>query len=978
MMIMKEGAGKRFLALLTALMVSVTMLPISGMARAEEAVKDSSAGTSIKDSGELVPPEEVPEELPIRSLFFQGDDLSNGVSLTKSASVLNANGRKYELTLTAKSNETITEDGEISVVPADVALVLDVTRSMDLYPVQLDANSIYVPFGGWNNGAEFSGSGWLENGDKVLYKDADASGYFRQRQDGSVGNEYPWRAVSAQSAYQSGIKQTAYRQTATEFVKTERTAWKTGIWFWTNYGWNEWSNGVPTHIKVKKDKQADYSEGQVGISRMDVLKSTAYEFIQGFTWYLDKGSQMSVHTFGGSNNTIERSLTSDAEDLLQSMTDIRTNGHQNDTQLYIGLQKAINEMDRSSSENRVIIAFTDGEEKNSASKNKAKELAEQAKADGIKIFTVSLLSRNDSSIQAFLKEVSSTKYDQEDKTVYHYSCTDLEGLQAALKKISEIVGEATITPVPIENATIVDVLDARFELLPTEVERLKGIYGEQVQIQSEEGVTTVEWLQQTIPADGYWKETLQIRAKEDFFGGNDVPTNQSPQSGVQYTNGKGNEVDVPFELPYVNVPIQLEVDNAETTIFLGESVPIELTDSGTAKAVADWMDKTKYNWYGEEPTGTIAYRWQNSDGQEIPVLGDLIPYGAENKYTLQVTYAPSTDGSSSVGEAITETSKNGIYTVTVKRGEIKISKELPRTEIWYPNGDPIFTFRLERLASSTDDTVLETTYHTIRYVQSQAGLVIDTVFDDLPKGVYRVTEQSSLRHQVKQVKGGSGDRSSVVAGADSSLHYIGQVSAANAETDLNKDSGKVIFVNEAKQLEFAYFSHTDVKSNSIRIVFSDENRTIRPDGSDYVTQNRLRLTTPPVPELAAEESKAKQSVVQPEPEAVAEEKPVATEEPVVVSKPKPVPKPAPVPTPVPPQQMDPENPDLPKAGEGQEPLVPISEDGAAEVPVVAPNSSDPEELGVPPEEEAVPQGQSPDANRPEDALPASDDELKEE
>ena len=68
-----------------------------------------------------------------------------------------------------------------------------------------------------------------------------------------------------------------------------------------------------------------------------------------------------------------------------------------------------------------------------------------------------------------------------------------------------------------------------------------------------------------------------IQAKEDFSGGDNITTNQSPISAVSYMNGDQLLVQVSFPQPSVNVPIKIQ-DPTDPTDPTNPTDPTEPTD----------------------------------------------------------------------------------------------------------------------------------------------------------------------------------------------------------------------------------------------------------------------------------------------------------------------------------------------------------------------------------------------------------------
>ena len=718
--------------------------------------------------------------------------------------------RNYTLTLKTHSGatETVTEPGEQITTPADIVLVLDVSASMD-EKVDVSGDS-YVPFSKWDDGKN-GDWGWFGSDDSP-YGDDDASGYFRRYEGyGSYYRRPVWTAVKPGK----GQRQVGYSLDADKnFQQSEREAVKIeGKW-----QWGSWSDGTPTHILVREND----------VQRIDALKSTAYDFVNS----LHPGSRVAVKTFTKDNPGAEidlTPLTTNKQDVLDSITDLYINNDdKKGTLLYKGLEKANTALKSSKNENQVIVAFTDGEDgeinrdggwdNGGQGPAEAEKKAKIAKKQGVRIFTISLLAEKDGEVDDFLTKVSS---ESEDEAQYYYSCTDMDGLADAMTEISESAGTTVEDPVELKTRFITDTLDPRFELQPGERARLEKD-GAKVTVGN---VTKITWADQTLPVpDEEWTKEIKIRAKDKFLGGNDIPTNVASGSKIVCKDGSTSK----FAQPTVNVPILFSVRDEETSIFLGDTVP---------DTKSRMFDESGWNWYGKDKTGKFSYQWVSKDGDPIENIEALTPSGAANGYTLKVTFQPGESTKDSKGPTQTDVTESGEYTVNVVRGAVSVTKKIKNSEIWYPNGDPVFTFRLERIVNGS---AAETQYRTVWFDDAakpgQDGtLSLTAAFDDLKKGEYRVTEEDALRYQYQSAGVGEGTAVSEKDG-EAVYAYLGYKSKTDSTTDVEKNSASAVFTNEAKKLDQPYFSHTDTKSNAIRITFTDQNHTVNPDGSKYVTE----------------------------------------------------------------------------------------------------------------------------------------------
>lgn len=178
-----------------------------------------------------------------------------------------------------------------------------------------------------------------------------------------------------------------------------------------------------------------------------------------------------------------------------------------------------------------------------------------------------------------------------------YNTSDVTDLVNEFKLIAGKIGDLyTVQP-----TSIVDVIDARFELTEDSVNTLasKKIAGktgtvneskteitwtddnEEVGkvtiVKNPNGTTTITWTgaaakignaAATEEADKGWKASFEVKAKDDFIGGNMIPTNGA-DSGI-YLNGGGVKK---FEQPSVNVKLlNLTIGSNNITVFKGDPI----------------------------------------------------------------------------------------------------------------------------------------------------------------------------------------------------------------------------------------------------------------------------------------------------------------------------------------------------------------------------------------------------------------------
>ena len=192
----------------------------------------------------------------------------------------------------------------------------------------------------------------------------------------------------------------------------------------------------------------------------------------------------------------------------------------------------------------------------------------------------------------------------------------------------------------------------------------------------------IVWTEQTIKSskDGGWKASVTVKAKDDYIGGNDVPTNISPDSMIH--TGYGDAV---LPQPKVNVKAELKVKDKAVTIYKGDRLPD--TDTVLNEMFDLAGNTSKYN----VPESSFTTEWY-SDPECTTKVTDLTA-DTETTYYLKVSYnagAPSTEsntntngniagGTDHIVEAVNENDSAklyGIYAIKVVSGEIQITKKL--------------------------------------------------------------------------------------------------------------------------------------------------------------------------------------------------------------------------------------------------------------------------------------------------------------
>ena len=330
---------------------------------------------------------------------------------------------------------------------------------------------------------------------------------------------------------------------------------------------------------------------------------------------------------------------------------------------------------------------------------------------------------------------------------------------------SKLISSTITQNCDINNAIVVDVIDPRFVILDdagnqiTE-EYLKDKKDARVKLANggtvyyENGKQYIKWTGQTIKhKEGNtqgWHKKISVQAKDDYIGGNDVPTNISPDSKIITSYG---ELTLPQ--PTVNVKAQLTLKDKEITIYKGDGVPS--ADTVLQEMVDKYTDYVgKYGVTAEQ----FEAKWYTAEaldknfGDTTATTAGVVGTAVINDtiYYLKVTYnagvptdesTTHTNGNIAGGlthevEAETNTTPKkayGTYQIYVISGTIQITKSL----VAPVKNNQTFTF----VVKDANDTEVARVPITIEEGM-QTATVTDknalTSLTNLARGTYTVEE----------------------------------------------------------------------------------------------------------------------------------------------------------------------------------------------------------------------------------------------
>lgn len=619
--------------------------------------------------------------------------INSSLDYNKTAKVIDWDKRTYQIDITASSKLTESSVTEKDAI-ADMVLALDVSGSMD-YKVDKKDDASHDYLGDYN-----SVSSTLDS-TKIYYY---------------TGSYYPM-------IYHGGKWIYYYRRNA------------------------EWKD-VPQNSQ-KYVYKCD--------SRLSGLKEAATTFINSAN-AASQENRIGIVSFSTSakiKSNIQYVNASGTDALVKAVNQLTADGGTSPNE---ALEKAADILEKNKRKDvpQYVILFTDGEPTGNGStwKNSIAEAtklqADKLKQDGIIVYTVGLGLT--SKAKGWLDGTQEIEYNGKNisgiaSTGCAYTAENIEQLKDVLKKIQE----TTTQNLAIKKAEIKDVIDPRFVILDDSGTPITSEYpGIENGIKLANGGTVyydkdtkhqyIVWTEQTIKSskDGGWKASVTVKAKDDYIGGNDVPTNISPDSMIH--TGYGDAV---LPQPKVNVKAELKVKDKAVTIYKGDSLPN--TDTVLNEMFDLAGNTSKYN----VPESSFTTEWY-SDPECTTKVTDLTA-DTETTYYLKVSYdagVPSDGSTANTGgniagdadhivEAVNEKDSAklyGIYTIKVVSGEIQITKKLESAL----GIECTFNFSIK------DESGKEIQKVSITIpANSTVAKFTGEDLKDLPRGIYTISEEDS-------------------------------------------------------------------------------------------------------------------------------------------------------------------------------------------------------------------------------------------
>lgn len=562
-------------------------------------------------------------------------------------------------------------------------------------------------------------------------------------------------------------------------------------------------------------------------TKLAALKNSVYQFIDD-TKTNSPNSKIGITAFsssgygdhGKSKELMQVGVGDNANTLKSFVNNLNAKGG---TDPAVGLNKAKTELVNANDENpKYVILFTDGKptgggsEWNTTAQTSAETSANELKDAGYTVYTIGF--DLDEKSKTFLAggTYDGTMYPGIASEGCAKEANDAASLNAIFKEIqSEVTNNSDIT-----GATITDVIDPRFVVVNDNDddgtvitnEDLKG--GKTITLKNggvvsldENGNQVVTWTDQTIPnknKDGNkkWSNTITVKAKDDFIGGNKIITNGS-ESGITLENVG----TVHFEQPAVNVKLlDITQDNKEITVFLGDEIDpanlleqlneeqpkingFEKDNNGASKNTYNipessclTADEISKLLNGTKTSISKPYSYGNTQdnvGKFVYTIGvdndkktshNTTTVGVQvEQYNLHVEYVPYTMNeretnkapgtlSTAPGTELSEIHKkisDNYYYVNVVAGKIQLIKKLDDgIHTPAPDDDKTFEFNVEYTAPGGTATELKKIDLTVKKGEkiSGEGTVVYETTSDLPRGTYVINESLNPEYKLKNIE----------------------------------------------------------------------------------------------------------------------------------------------------------------------------------------------------------------------------------
>lgn len=452
--------------------------------------------------------------------------------VSKEATLVDWSNRVYKLDLNAVVNRTVENSISKVVVLADASGSM---TGVDVRPLTLDTNKIY-----------FSETCDSHSGSSSVYKGAL--------------NRFPsYRVLSKSGDY---YNECVFPTKGYYYFYDKNE----GAWY--KREWKDLQSSKCYTVGQGATKVDDISEETLYTDRGDVLKESLNAFIEG----LPEGTEIEFLIFNGSTSDLSKGFLTKGRDdnKIETALNKVVPKHSTSTHPDWALSYILKNYYRwyESNDNCNLVFFADGESDGNA--NSESWYSNLIRTTGVDTYSVGLKTTGGA-----LSRVSDNVY----------LCDESDDLLNALKGISSDISLKT-------KGTVVDEISANFEICTpeggTDAADIAAYYDS-----ASIGENSITWNEAELVVGGRTTLNVYVKAKDDFAGGNVVPTNGTLTVSL-------NNVTKTATSPLVNVKGEVDANDQEDTIKRGETLEKYL-EKHLAKVWNPEEQEPEEDEEGEEP-----------------------------------------------------------------------------------------------------------------------------------------------------------------------------------------------------------------------------------------------------------------------------------------------------------------------------------------------------------------------------------------
>lgn len=551
-----------------------------------------------------------------------------------------------------------------------------------------------------------------------------------------------------------------------------------------------------------------YIRGTADQTKLEALQTSVTNFVKNLQT-VSPDSQIGFVFFAGDVVSSTDLATIGSVSLSSQFDRIVLHGSTNQE---VALQKAEEIVNKANNDNaKNILLFSDGQpNKDGISVSSVNEVAQDIKDNGIQLYTAGIFKDMSNAGCQGLQQWASE------------GCAFVADSATGL--VNAFNSAFAALNVSLDNVTVRDYIDARFDLIDADGNVVtSGNYAGGT-VGSDDNGVYVEWTQQKLgfaadPVNG-WHESLLIKAKDAFIGGNKITTN-GPESAVIVDGQQKN-----FEQPDVNVKTDLTIQDVNDVIFYGDQAADAdraldqiLQNSYTIGSDGSELKKSDFtvNWFSDsECSVPLDPSEIKADQDQTCYVKVSYPTGEPTDKSTANTAGHKADGTAMNTQADPDRDY-AVYSIKVVKGQLDLGKIIDEqySDISQINAEQTFIFKIEQYSVNKDNSkgeLVATYYQTLSFDANGKIVQGNATISGLKKGYYTVTEESgwSDKYQLKSTSDNSlrnteqgvdlfiGEKTAEATDAQQPVFYgLEQKDAYLAVAD--GEAAEVTFINNKKK-----------------------------------------------------------------------------------------------------------------------------------------------------------------------------------